>query len=224
MARLYRSGMAVGLALWMAAVGVVTPSHAQGPDPDSVYVQSITYEGSGCPQGSVGMSLANDRQSFTLIFDQFVASMGPGVSREEARKRCELDVELKAPDGWSWAVVETTARGYVQLPADVRAESELQYSSHEGRHVNNGRLSEDEEFRGPVSKDYLLTNTSPRTAINWSRCGGTNHLYITAEVSLKARHGTTPQAQITMDSIDGKVQSGELESRRGIQLVWQRCN
>lgn len=107
-----------------------------------MYVQSITYDGSGCPQGSVGSSFANDRQSFTLIFDQFVASMGPGVTRDEARKHCELDVELKSPDGWKWAVVETTARGYVQLPADVGAESQLQYSSHEGRHANNGRLSE----------------------------------------------------------------------------------
>ena len=224
MRRLFRIGTIVGLSALVAAGGITTPSYAQAPDPDSVYVQSIRYEGTGCPQGSVGSSFANDRQSFTLVFDSFVASIGPGVAREEARKRCELDVDLKAPDGWSWAVVETTARGYVSLPADVRAESQLQYSSHEGRHANNGRLSEDAEFNGPVSKDYLLTNTSPRTAINWSRCGGTNHLYITAEVSLKARHGTTPQAQITMDSIDGKVQIGELESRRGIQLVWQRCN
>lgn len=64
----------------------------------------------------------------------------------------------------------------------------------------------------------MLTNTSPRTAINWSRCGGTNHVYITADVSLKARHGTTPQAQITIDSIDGKIESGDRESGRGIQI------
>jgi hypothetical protein len=44
------------------------------PDPSQVYFRGITYGGSGCPQGSVGVSFSGDRTTFTAIFDSFVAS------------------------------------------------------------------------------------------------------------------------------------------------------
>jgi hypothetical protein len=53
----------------MAASGLSAASAwAVGPDPATVYVQSLAYDGSGCPQGTVGQSIGSDRTSSTLIF------------------------------------------------------------------------------------------------------------------------------------------------------------
>jgi hypothetical protein len=55
------------------------PAQAAGPDPSKVYIESIGYGGTSCPQGTVGQSISNDRTVATLIFDSFVASSGPTV-------------------------------------------------------------------------------------------------------------------------------------------------
>jgi len=76
------------LALCVLIAGLAAPAtvEAQGPDPNNPYIQSISYGGSGCPQGTIGHSFANDRLSFTLIFDQFIAYQGPNVPAANKRR------------------------------------------------------------------------------------------------------------------------------------------
>jgi hypothetical protein len=49
------------------AVNIAAPSAtaftAAGPDPPEVYINAITYGGTGCPQGSVGSFISADRQT-----------------------------------------------------------------------------------------------------------------------------------------------------------------
>jgi hypothetical protein len=106
--------------LVLAALAVLIPAavaSAQAPNPNEVYVDSISYGGSGCPQGSVGSSFANDRKSFTLIFDSFVASQGPGVPITQNRKNCMVNLNLHVPGGWQFSIASVDYRGYVNLPA-----------------------------------------------------------------------------------------------------------
>jgi hypothetical protein len=60
--------MVVLLSLLVSAVVVmaspVNISSAVVPDPSQVYIQSITYGGTGCPQGTVGSFISSDSQTY----------------------------------------------------------------------------------------------------------------------------------------------------------------
>ena len=185
--------LVAGLALAPAA------AQAQDPNPNEVYVQSISYGGTGCPAGSVGSSFSADRKTFTLIFDQFVASIGPGVPITENRKNCQINVNLHLPQGFSYSVATHDYRGYVQLPSGVQAEQKATYFFQgQSQQANAGS-----RFSGPVSKDYVVRDTLGLPALVWMPCGRTVPLSINSQVRLTGP--STQQAQITTDSVDGKV-------------------
>lgn len=195
----------------LAALAMMIPAaaFAQAPNPDEVYVQSIAYGGSGCPQGSVGSSFANDRKSFTLIFDSFVASQGPGVPATESRKNCQMSVNLRVPNGFQFSIGTVDYRGYVSLPAGVTARQKATYSFA----GSSAQVSSGTNFTGPVSKDYLSRDEVPFSTVVWSACGAVAPVNINAEVRTS---GGASQAQITTDSVDGKVQ-------HILGLRWRSC-
>jgi hypothetical protein len=195
----------------LAALAVVIPAAVASaqPNPAEVYVQSISYGGSGCPGGSVGNSFANDRKSFTLIFDSFVASQGPGVPVTENRKNCQVNLNLHVPGGWQFSIGTVDYRGYVQLPAGVTARQKATYSFS----GSPAQISSGASFTGPVSKDYLQNDSIPFSTIVWSACGAVAPVNINSEV--RTSGGAAP-AQITTDSIDGKVQ-------QIFGLQWRPC-
>lgn len=52
------------LAVTIAASSpAATTSAAVGPNPTEVYINSISYGGTGCPQGTVGSFISADRQT-----------------------------------------------------------------------------------------------------------------------------------------------------------------
>ncbi|HYD49944.1 MAG TPA: DUF4360 domain-containing protein [Terriglobales bacterium] len=180
------------------------------PDPNEVYIQSINYGGTGCPSGSVGTSFSNDRSSFTLIFDQFVASSGPSVPLTESRKICLLFINLRIPQGWSYSVSTLDFRGYVSLPKGVTAEQKSTYY-FEGEPRPGSASS---RFSGPVAKDYLTRDQLGLNTLQWFGCGGARPLIVSAQVELFKTDGRT--AQITVDSTDGKLE-------HVIGLRWKPC-
>ncbi|KAJ3345298.1 hypothetical protein HDU91_007394, partial [Kappamyces sp. JEL0680] len=89
----------------LAEVAVPSSSNGNTPDPSTVYVNGITYGGSGCPAGSVATAFSADRTIFTMIYDSFIASSGTGVPVTESRKNCQVNVDMHYPQGWSYAIV-----------------------------------------------------------------------------------------------------------------------
>jgi len=193
--------------LALAALAAAAPSDrvilddGATPNPNEVHLKSISYGGTGCPQGSVGSSFSDDRTSFTLLFDAFVASSGPGVAVTEGRKNCQLALNIHVPNGFSYSVATFDYRGYVQLPAGVSAEQKSTYY-FQGEQLQASGAT---RFAGPVAKDYLSRDTIPLAAMVWSKCNKVVPININAQVRLLGA-GPGKQAQITTDSIDGKVQ------------------
>jgi hypothetical protein len=110
-------GKLAGLFLFSLAVVLHTAVAARAADPISV--QSLTYEGSGCPAGSVATNISPDGLSFTLLFDSYLAEVGPTVPRKRGTRECTVDVLLQAPLGWSWAIVGVDHRGFASLGPGV---------------------------------------------------------------------------------------------------------
>jgi hypothetical protein len=174
---------------------------AVGPDPADVYIESLTYGGTGCPQGSVGQSMSDDRSNFTLVFDEFVASTGPGISPHERSKECQLEMNLHVPSGWTYSVTSVDYRGYVQLDAGMKATLRATYS-FDGVDI----LEPHRTFEGPVSKDYLVHDSTPiQTQGVQAPCGVVTPLGIDSTLQIVPRSNHTGEGQITIDSQDGKV-------------------
>lgn len=132
--------------LALAATVIAVPfidTRADKPDPSLVTIKGITTSGTGCPQGSVGKFISSDLStyvnksqcssavinlcSFTLIFDKYVTSIGPGVAATEARKFCQINLQLHYPGGFQYSVMSAIYRGYANLEAGVTGTQEATY-------------------------------------------------------------------------------------------------
>jgi len=200
------------LGLLVSTLSYAHPQENQnGPNPTDVFIESITYGGTGCPQGTVEESISDDRETFTLIYDQFVASKGPGVPITESRKNCELSIALHVPQGFSYSIVNLENRGYVQLDANMT--STAQSAFHFAGRTKSVDFKLD--FVGPVAKDYMTLNRVKVRDHVWSSCNATEALIINTQVLIEGG-GANSQGQMTVDSTDGKI-----EHKFGI--MWKRC-
>jgi hypothetical protein len=204
------SPLILPFALALASTFTAAPASGQSPPPGQVYIHSISYGGTGCPQGTVGSSFANDRQSFTLIFDSFVASSGVGVPPTASRKNCQVNINMLWPNGYTFAVNSIEYRGFTQLPAGVIAEQKATYY-FQGEITQASSLS---RWVGPVSRDYVALDQFVTGALTWAPCGRVVPVNVNAQVRLIGPPAS--QAQITTDSIEGKV-------KQIYNLSWARC-
>ena len=180
--------------------------------PPYVRVRSIAFAGSGCPAGSVAGNISSDRQAFTLLFDQYVAEVGPGVPYSMKRKNCQLNIALDYPQGWSFTLFTVDYRGYAALQRGVTGTQQSSYyfqgSSGTGRLRTN--------YRGPMDQDYQIRDTLTTSALVWSPCGATRALNVNTEVRVDNSGYPNASGMMTTDSIDGQL-------RHLYGLRWQRC-
>jgi len=190
------------VACLSVSLASAAPAAAQTPDPNNPYVLSVAYGGTGCKQGTVGTSFASDRLSFTLIFDEFVATNSPGTTAAEKRRNCDILVNLHIPPGSGDICFTADHRGYVQGPTGARANADAKYDFHSqgpGR-TRVGKGSD--AFAGPLSKDYVRRDPS---TVSWS--GGANNVETLSIGATLALTGAMT-SQITTDSIDAKITLG----------------
>jgi hypothetical protein len=207
--RIVRSLLAV-VILGLVPFAPPTAEAAAVLPPREVYVGSVSYGGTGCPQGTVGSSLSNDRSSLTLAFNQLNAATGTGIPITASRKNCQLNLNLAVPAGWSYAIATVDYRGYVQLPAGVSAEHKTTaYFQGQTAQVSTGV-----QFAGPVAKDYVSRDTVAPAAQVWMPCGMTTPLNINEQARVIGP--ANKSAQLTTNSVDGKV-------TLVLGLQWKRC-
>jgi len=184
---------------------------AAGPDPNQPYVKAITYAGSGCPQGTAGTSISNDRQTFTLIFDSFVSSMGAGVPEEEKTKGCTVTLRLHLAAGWQTWTQAAVRRGYAQLPAGATATSKATYgmgapsSGPDSNGASGINQTSQSNFTGPVAKDYTAADGFSITAHAPNTCNEVPEREQDLVINLETGLNGAGQAQITIDSLDGNI-------------------
>jgi hypothetical protein len=184
---------------------------AAGPNPQDVYIESMSYGGTGCPQGTVGQSISSDRVVSTLIFDNFVAYTGPSIPVGESRKTCQVNINLHVPPGAGNTIVEVNYRGYEQLAAGQSGRQESVYFFGGDQKAGDGT-----DVFGPVAKDYLVGESIPLHAqkIEIPACNAVLPLNIKASLAITGPSGA--QGQMTTDSIDFRIkQTGKPKSGRG---------
>ncbi|KAK6521388.1 hypothetical protein TWF506_001608 [Arthrobotrys conoides] len=201
---------AIATSLLALVAAAPAPQVLPGPDPSTVWIQKIITGGSGCPTGSVSQTISNDRSLFTLIFDQYVASVGKGVSPTESRKNCQLNVHLRYPAGWQYSIFSATYRGYAGLARGQQGtQKSTYYFSGDSRQTSTQTM-----FNGPYSADYSFTDNVDHTTNVWSPCGQEGLLNINSQVRITG--DMNQNGMLTTDSIDGKF-------KQILALSWRRC-
>jgi hypothetical protein len=180
-----------------------------GPAQGSVSIQSIAFEGDGCPPGSATASLSPDGQAFTVIFSGFGASAGPTAKATDASHRCQLHVKVAVPKGWSYALSGVDFRGYVQLDPGVVASQQARYHLSGESPETTAAYT----WQGAYDDDYAVRDIGATSPLYWSGCGKGKNLEIVTEVKVDNAQAPTQSGFLAVDSIDGEV----------FHLQWRAC-
>ena len=190
----------------LALSALALPSNS----PAGVYIAGFSYGGTGCPQNSVGYQYNPDNTAVTLIFDKFVATDFVDATATDKRKACQLTVDIRVPQGWSYSIATVDYRGLVDLPVGGTAEQTAIYYFQS----NIANYKSKVNFVGPVSKDYNIRNTVDLGTTVWSECNAVIPVNVKTEVRVSVPKGET--GTITTDTIDAKV-------KQIYGLQWRRC-
>ena len=172
---------------------------AQVAPPSDVTIDSISYGGSGCPQGTVAALFASDYTSVTLIFDQYIAQVGPGISPTQAVKDCQIALNIIVPSGYSYSIDDIDYHGYISLPPGGFAQQAAIYYFTDETEQSRGEST----FTGSMAQDYTSSDSEHITKEIWSTCRAFTPLNIKTHVAISVPFGQS--GQITTDSIDSKV-------------------
>ncbi len=173
------------------------------------------YGGTGCPAGSAAVALSPDSTSLSILFDQYVVEAGGSKSFD--RKNCNIAIPVRIPQGYSVSVIAIDYRGFTGLPSGGRAQLNVDYfitSSGEQRPGRPVRTSK--SFYGPMTSDYLKSDSLGLEAVVWSGCGADAILRANTTLLVNS-NSRRDQAMATVDSAD--VSSGII-----YHLQWRRCH
>jgi hypothetical protein len=198
----------LGLVAVLGSCVIASGAMAQEA-PEWVRIRSITYAGSGCQAGTVAQNVAPDRLAFTLLFDSYIAEVGPHISLANSRRNCQINIDLDYPSGWTYTVYSVDYRGFAKLDPGVNAIQKASYYFQGG-----SGPSKETRFYGPLEKDYRLRDTFGNET--WSQCRSVRSLNINTQVRLENRFAPHNSGLITVDSIDGQV-------IQTYGFVWRRC-
>ena len=178
---------------------------------DGISLGTPGYGGNGCPANSASVTLSEDGQSLSIIFDQFIVEAGGASRKTQDRKTCNIAIPVHVPQGYSVSVIDVDYRGYVSLPSQASARLTAEYFL-----AGSVGPRFDKSFIGRTDTDYTFRNSIGVQAQVWSPCGADTNLRVNAAMLVKTnRYGD--DAMATVDSADFKA---------GIlyQLQWRRCN
>lgn len=218
---------------WILAAGVIlavitdvaTADEFPGQD---VSIQSFNYRGTGCKQGTVASNVASDGKAMTLIFSDYIVDSSARDGRP-ARKACDIDVKLKTPSGWSFAVFGVQIRGFASIePGAVGVQqSASSFGARPPQAIGRVKLN------GAFDGDYENFTDLPLTTVEWSPCGvdRIRNFNLKTFITVRPKNGfrdndgdndnpnaghNLPQGMMTIDSLDGNLE-------HQYTIAWRRC-
>jgi len=198
-----------------AVLGVSSQADAQPYDlvdaPEGVEIRGLVYNGTGCPQNSVAGTLSGDRKALELIFGAFTAEASQVGLPSEARKFCQITVDLVFPQGYSFSLVSGDYRGYADLQAAVVGTQTSSYYFTGGfGYTFRTKLV------GPFSENYFRRDNLALEAAVWSPCGAMRPLNINTQAAVSTLANRAGSGLMTLDTLS-------LVVRQTYGIAWRKC-
>lgn len=177
---------------------------------DDISLGEPGYGGTGCPAGTVSVTLSPDAKSLSLLFDQYQVAVGGDSGKSFDRKSCNIAIPVRVPQGLSVSILKIDFRGFNHLPQSASSQFNVEYFFAGTRGPTFQR-----RFRGPLDEDYLINNELTVQAIVWSDCGADVNLRTNS--SMRVQTVGNREAMASIDSED--VSAGII-----YQLQWRSCS
>ena len=182
---------------------------------DEVYLEAISYAGTGCPAGSVAVSALQGGGGVVLDFDdRFCAAIGPHVPPSLWSKNCNVNFRLHYPQGYTFTLFKTEYIGHVELDRGIQAieESSFWFAGAPPPPPPPYKAT----WTGALSTNYDITHAFDEGALVWSPCGASTTLNVNTRITLDRSGNTGGQGSICLDKIKEKVKTI-------ISIQWKRC-
>lgn len=171
------------------------------------------YGGTGCPAGSASVSITDDQQILSVLFDNFVAQAPTMQGATFDRKSCNLRIPVSVGPGYQVALIAFDYRGFAAIPSGGRGQFEARYAYVGQRRPAIFRKS----FQSGRADNYSLKNELISTTVDWTPCSTGRDLMMTVDANILAVTNSMQQAtNVSIDSVD--VEAGLLYA---VQL--RRC-
>ena len=207
-------------------------------DIPQITINSVSAEGTGCPSGTVAITIPPDRTIVTLGFDEFQLGVGNGWRSADRQKTCNIHLNVHYPAGYSYAVIETTYHGFAQLDEGVNGvfETEYVFADEEGKGLIGGLLGLIGGLLGSVGDllsivttvvitggglladgdSFTVSEKVPIEKVVRSPCEGQN-----ADMLVKMNVGLDVQSSGAQGSLTEDDATIALEQQ--MHLEWERC-
>ncbi|KIH93793.1 hypothetical protein SPBR_04430 [Sporothrix brasiliensis 5110] len=189
---------------------------ADTPDPSQIQVQSVSFSGSGCPQGSVSTSISTDRTVVTFGFDKFQTFIGPGYDLGDKTKNCQLHLNLKYPGGFQFAVLDSTYHGFAQLDSGVTGSFySTYYFSQDASATTTTQTSISGGGDWEGGQVYTKHDQIPTASVIYAPCGANGILNVNNRIVL-ASTDKKATGQVTDDD-------ATVAFTHQLHLAWRAC-
>lgn len=199
-----------GVALSMLAP--VSASGSTAVPSDRVTLDVVTVNGSGCPAGTAAVAVAPDNSAFTVTYSDYTALTGSGVNAVERRKNCQLVVDVKFPQGFTFAVAKADYRGYASLAPGAKAVQKASYYFQGDSAVQ----AVTHNINAPLDDNWQVTDAADVASLVYSSCTAERYLNINTELRVSPGASGGAASFISMDSLDGSVSTQ-------YHLAWKKC-
>jgi len=192
--------------LLMSALMLSAPVFASG----DISLGEPGYGGTGCPDGTVSVTLSPDQKSLSLLFDQYQLSVGGETGKSFDRKSCNIAIPVHVPQGLSVSILKIDFRGFNHLPQSATSQFNVEYFFAGTRGPSFRR-----DFRGPLDEDYLINNELAAQAVVWSGCGADVNLRTNSSMRVKTVSNREAMASIDSEDVNAAIV---------YQLQWRACS
>ncbi|MCK7627309.1 DUF4360 domain-containing protein [Streptomyces sp. RS10V-4] len=208
-------GAAAAAALLLAGPASPTTPARYGDDPPTgkITITVATVNGSGCRPGSAAVAIAPDNTAFTVTYSEYLAQAGGGSRPTDARKNCQIALNVHVPQGFTYAVARADYRGYASLAKGATGLEQANYY-FQGQ-PETARRSH--TFGGPSDANWQTSDETDVDALVYAPCGEERYFNINTELRVDAK-GADPAATsyMAMDSTDGSINTV-------YHFAWKQC-
>ena len=191
----------------LAALVLSAPAFATH---DDISLGEPGYGGTGCPDGTVSVTLSPDQKSLSLLFDEYQLAVGGETGKSFDRKSCNIAIPVHVPQGLSVSILKIDFRGFNHLPYQATSQFNVEYFFAGTRGPAFRR-----DFRGPLDEDYLINNELKAEAIVWSGCGADVNLRTNSSMRIKTVGNKEAMASIDSEDVSAAIV---------YQLQWRPCD
>lgn len=179
--------------------------------PGGVSVDLIVASGSGCPANTVGISLSPGNDAFSVTYSAFHAQVGVGAASTDARKNCQLNMRIRIPQGYSYAVTGVDHRGSAHLRAGASGMQRARY--YFAGQAASALVTH--QFSGPFEDAWQTTDDGDVASLVFSPCGVERNININSELRVSAgtSDAATTNSSMTMDSTTSEI----------YRFAWREC-